>query len=112
MRGKASVKKSVAADELTQKKKPGRPPMTEAEKKAAAKARAAERKKADNLKPELILQYQGSEIDMSALIESARTDFHSKRKRTLITAIKLYVKPEEHMAYYVINENHEGKIPF
>lgn len=25
---------------------------------------------------------------------------------------KLYVKPEEHMAYYVINGAYEGKIPY
>jgi len=93
------------------KKKPGKRPMTPEEKEAAAKVRAAEKEKAANLKPELVIQYQNSEIDMDALVEAAKADFHQTKKRTLITALKLYVKPEEHMAYYVINGSYEGKIP-
>lgn len=99
------------ADEPKLKRKPGRQPMTPAEKEAAAKARAAEKERAANLKPELVLQYQGSETDLTALVEAAKADFHQTKKRTLITALTLYVKPEEHMAYYVINGSHEGKIP-
>lgn len=94
------------------KKKPGRQPMTAEEKEAAAKVRAAEKEKAANLKPEILVQYQGGEVNMDALIEAAKGDFHQTKKRTLITALTLYVKPEEHMAYYVINGEHEGKIPY
>lgn len=78
----------------------------------ASTARAAEKAKADNLKPEYFMQYQGSEMDMGALAESAKADFHATKKRTLITGLKLYVKPEERMAYYVVNEKYEGKISF
>lgn len=98
--------------EMKGKKKPGRKPMTPEEKKSAAKVRAVEKEKAANLKPELFIQYQGEEIDLSALIEAAKADFHSAKKRTLVTGLKLYVKPEEHAAYYVINEKNEGKISF
>ena len=103
-----------ANDNLVQndQKKPGRKPMTPKEKEAAAKARALEKEKADNRKPELIMQYQGLDIDMGTLVESAKADFKSVKKRTRITGLKIYVKPEERMAYYVINENYEGKISF
>lgn len=97
-------------DELKPRKKPGRKPMTAEEKEAAAKLRAAEKEKADQLKPELILQYQGGETDMTALAETAKADFHSTRKRTLVTSLKLYIKPEEGAAYYVINGKYNGKI--
>lgn len=97
-------------DEMNPKKKPGRKPLSAEEKEAAAKLRAAEKEKADNLKPEIILQYQGGETDVSALVEAAKADFHSAKKRTLVTSLKLYIKPEESAAYYVINENHNGKI--
>ena len=96
--------------EPKEKRRPGRPPMTAEEKEAAAKARAAEKKKADNLIPELILQYQGSEENLTALVEIAKTEFRSIKKRTLITDLKFYIKPEEHTAYYVINGSYEGKI--
>lgn len=94
------------------RKKTGRRPMTPEEKAAAVKARAAEKAKAENLKPEVFLQYQDSEASINALIEAAKADFHKTKKRTLVTAMKLYIKPEERMAYYVINESHDGKVPF
>lgn len=92
-------------------KKLGRPPMTEAQKKAAAEARAVEKAKAENMKPEVYVQYQDSETEMFALIEAIKADFHQQKKRTLITELKVYVKPEEHMAYYVINGSFAGSIP-
>lgn len=95
----------------TEKKRPGRRPMTPEEKAAAQKARAEEKAKADNLRPELVIQYQGDEVTLAALVEAAKADFHASKKRTLITGLKLYVKPEESMAYYVVNEQFQGKIP-
>lgn len=94
------------------RKRPGRKPMSPEEKTAAAAARAEEKAKADNLKPELVMQYQGAEIDLETLVEAAKADFHTQKKRTLITGLKLYVKPEEQTAYYVINDKYEGKISF
>ena len=90
----------------------GRKPMTPEEKAAAAETRAAEKAKADSMKPEVVLQYQGDDIAMDALIEAAKSDFRTNKKRTLITGLKMYVKPEDHMAYYVINDKFEGKISF
>ena len=92
------------------KKRGGRKPMTPEQKTAAAEARAAEKAKADNLKPEFIIQYQGNDIALDTLVDAAKTDFRASKKRTLVTDIKLYVKPEDGMAYYVINGTFEGKI--
>lgn len=105
-------KKAPSAKETNHKKKPGRQPMTEEQKAAAAKARAEEKAKADNLKPEIFVQFQDSETTIDALVELAKADFHQTKKRALVTTIKLYVKPEERMAYYVINESHEGKVSY
>ncbi|MBQ9458676.1 MAG: hypothetical protein IJU66_01945 [Oscillospiraceae bacterium] len=95
----------------TAKKRPGRKPMTEEQKKAAAEARAAEKAKAENMKPEVYVQYQDSESELFALIEAVKADFKRQKKRTLITELKVYVKPEERMAYYVINGSFTGSIP-
>lgn len=105
-----SEKTVEKAGELKPKKKPGRQPMTAEEKAAAAKLRAAAKEKAANMKPEFVLQYQGIETDMAALAEAAKADFHSVKKRALVTSLKLYIKPEEGAAYYVINEDYNGKI--
>ena len=109
---KKSDEEKVAAGAEKVKSKPGRKPMTPEEKELAAKARAEEKKKAENLKPELILQYQGDDISMAVLVDAAKADFHREHKRTLVTDLKLYIKPEERTAYYVINGEHEGKIAF
>ena len=103
------------SDNTTEKKakgRGGRKPMTPKQKAAAAEARAAEKAKADSLKPELIIQYQGNDIALDTLVDAAKADFHTSKKRTLITDLKLYVKPEESTAYYVVNEQFQGKIPF
>jgi len=110
---KKTANKDVAAATKEPKtlKKPGRKPMTEAQKAAAAKQREAQKKAAENMKPELILQYQNCETDVMALVEAAKADFKASHKRVLITGLKLYLKPEDGVAYYVINENESGKIP-
>lgn len=112
MRREKTVNMAGNPDELKAKRKPGRKPMTDEEKEAAAKARAAEKKKADNLKPELFMQFQGSDFDLADLIEAAKSDFHKSKKRTLVTELTLYVKPEDRTAYYVINGVYEGNVPF
>ena len=62
--------------------------------------------------PEIILQYSGNEIDTSALTGAAVAQFRAEKKRTKITDIKLYVKPEESAAYFVINGDFTGKVDF
>lgn len=112
MRGKKTANLMTKPDEQITKRRPGRQPMTVEEKEAAAKVRAAEKEKADNLKPAVIMQYQGCDVDLGVLVDAAKADFHMTKKRTLVTELKLYVKPEDHMAYYVINGTYEGKVPF
>ena len=101
-----------AAAEPAAKRKGGRKPMTPEEKAAAAKARAESKAKADSLKPIVIMQFQGSEVELDALMETAKADFRQEKKRTPITDLKLYVKPEERTAYYVVNEKFNGSVSY
>ena len=94
------------------KRRGGRRPMSEAERAEAAKAREKAKAMAASMVPELYFQYAGREIDASALVEAARADFKSQKKRTPLTGLRLYIKPEENTAYYVANESIEGKIEF
>ena len=109
----ATKKESADAAPVSEpKKRTGRKPMTAAEKEAAAKVRAEEKAKAENLKPEFIMQYQGVDVDLATLAETVKADFRQTKKRTLITDLKLYVKPEEHTVYYVINGSYKGSIAY
>ncbi len=105
-------KKINEATEQAPKKRGGRKPMTAEEKAAAAKARAESKAKADSLKPTVIVQFQGAEVDMDTLVEAAKADFRQAKKRTPITDLKLYVKPEERTAYYVVNEKFNGSVSY
>lgn len=67
-------------EELEEKKRPGRKPMSPEEKAVAAKARAEEKEKASNLKPELFVQFQGAEIDLNALVEAAKGRLPRRKK--------------------------------
>mgnify|MGYP006922448966 CR=1 FL=1 len=37
--------------------------------------------KADSLKPTVITQFQGTEVEMDALVEAAKADFRQEKKR-------------------------------
>lgn len=109
---KKPAAKKAAAAKAPEKKRGGRKPMSEEQKKAAAKARAEEAKKAANMVPVALVQYQGAEIDVAKLVEDAKANFKARHKRTLITELKLYIKPEDYAAYYVINGQFDGKVMF
>lgn len=60
----------------------------------------------------VFVQFQGEEVNIATITERAKTDFKATNKRVKIVSLKLYVKPEEHAAYYVANDSYNGKITF
>ena len=51
-------------------------------------------------------------MDLDTLVEAAKANFRQVKKRTPITDLKLYVKPEERMVYYVVNEKFNGSVSY
>ena len=86
--------------------------MSTTAKKAAQRRINKEKKIAENLDPQVVVQYQGADIDVSALEEAAKADFKASHKRVRILSLRLYVKPEERAAYYVINDAYEGRLEY
>ena len=66
-------------------------------------------KKAHTPAPEIFFQVGGQEYNGSALLEQAKADYRRTHKVGIHTC-KVYIKPEEGMVYYVINQV-EGKLP-
>ena len=62
--------------------------------------------------PVVYVQYQGEEEKIEDLAASARAAFAAEHPRTKITGLKLYIKPEERAAYYVVNEKFAGRVDF
>ncbi len=87
-----------------------------AEKKPAAKkpaAKAAEKKPAtkkvaakEELKSEITIQFDGKSYTQEELVQIAKDvwKYDLNQKEADLNSIELYVKPEEHMAYYVMNK--------
>lgn len=61
---------------------------------------------------EVYVQYYGAEVAVSQLVEAAKADFKANNPKVAIHSLKLYIKPEDHAAYYVVNSKVDGKVDF
>ena len=102
----AAATKKVAGDAMDT--------VAKAAKKAVGEGAQAAEKITNSLipAPEIVLQYSGAEIEASTLADAAVAQFRAAKKRAKIKDIKLYIKPEENAAYFVINGVFNGKVDF
>lgn len=64
------------------------------------------------MKSTFYIEYYGKQIDESTLIKKAKAIWTSNgNKAADLKSIKLFVKPEEDMVYYVFNEEVTGGFP-
>ena len=123
---KTDVKNEVekAVEKTTEKVEKAVEKTTEkvAEKAAEVKAdiketvkktteKAAKAAKKEPVKPEIIVQYQNSEVDTAAIEERVKAQFVAEgHKAGFIRKLSIYIKPEEYSAYYVINDKFSGRV--
>ena len=88
-------KAAPAAAKKAPAKKAEPAPKKEAVKKAPAK-------KAEP-KASVFVEYAGNKVAAKEVLAAAEKDFASKNKGVAIETIEIYVKPEENVAYYVVN---------
>lgn len=105
---KATVKPVETAKKEEVKAEKKETVKKEAVKKPAAK-KEAPAKKAE-LKSELHIQFGGNSYSQEDLIKIAKDvwKYDLKQKVGDLTSVELYVKPEEHMVYYVMNKEITG----
>ena len=83
------------------------------EAKKAVKAAAAKAPvKKETVKETVYLQYLGKEINKDDLMKTVKEIWTKQMKKKVgdMKSVSLYLKPEENMAYYVINEDVTGSI--
>ena len=123
---KTDVKNEVekAVEKTTEKVEKAVEKTTEkvAEKAAEVKAdiketvnktteKATKAAKKEPVKPEIIVQYQNSEVDTAAIEERVKDQFVAEgHKAGFIRKLSIYIKPEEYSAYYVINDKFSGRV--
>ena len=49
------------------------------------------------------MEFADKQLDIAALVEAAKADYKAKGHRAP-KAVKLYIKPEEGVAYYTVND--------
>ncbi len=95
----------VAETEVKEKKKAGRKPGSK-NKTTVAKEAVKETKK-----DEVFVQFAGEEFVVEEVMEKAKAAYVAEGHRvSAIKSVRLYIKPEERKAYYVINEKAAGSI--
>lgn len=112
----APVKEAVEKEAPKAAKKPAAKKTTKAAAKKTAKttaeketsAKTAGRKPA--AKAVVHVQFSGKSYTMDDLVKSAKDvwEYDLNRKPADFKSVELYVKPEEHKAYYVINGEVSG----
>ena len=79
-------------------------PAAEAkESKTRKSATAPARRGRPPLAPELYVEFSGKQYNVTDIIDRAKADYRATHK-VGVQSCKVYVKPEEDAAYYVINK--------
>ena len=75
-------------------------------KRAAAKKAAASTTKKVEVKEAVYIQFAGAEYNMDEIRANVKKAWMEEtgKKESDIKDIQIYVKPEEHVAYYVVNQ--------
>ena len=110
--GKATVKEVKPAEES--KQVTAEPKKSVAKKAAPAKKstrKTSAKKKEVEKVEEVWVQFGGQEIIANNIVSKAKQDYVADGHReSSIKTVRVYIKPEENMAYYVINDKFKGSV--
>ncbi len=100
------------ASKAAEKKKPGRKPAVKAAEKKEVEKKPVEKKNEvkKELKSEITVQFGGKSYSQEELVQIAKDvwKYDLEQQESDLVSIELYVKPEEHVAYYVMNKEFAG----
>lgn len=104
-------KEAVKAVETPAKETPNKAAAPKkSAKKAPAKKKAAE--KAAEKVEEVCVQFEGREVSVKDVVEKAKQDYIADGHReSSIKSVRVYIKPEDCKAYYVVNDKFAGEMP-
>lgn len=103
---KAAVKaEPVKAEPVKTEPVKAEPEKAEVKAEAPKKAPAAKKAPAKKVEPKasVVIEYAGNQIVAKDVLAAAIKAFKKDNKSVTIKTIEVYVKPEENVAYYVVN---------
>ena len=103
--------KDTAAEAKTEKKSAAKkaPAKKSSTKKTALKTASKTAKAVTAPKETVKVQFGGDEYDFAEIKKAVEADYKGKVKGK-ITAVEIYIKPEDKAVYYVVNSDYSGKI--
>lgn len=108
------VQKAVVKEEPAAKEPAAKAPAEKAPAEKAPEAKAAETKKTEAKVPamntEIFVQYWGKEVKAGDIVENIKKVWTGEmgKKLSEIQDLKVYIKPEDNGAHYVINGDITG----
>lgn len=118
---KVAEKAKPAVEKATKAAKPAVEKATKAAKpvveKAAKVAKPAAKKVASTakkaaakvVKEEVVVEFGGKSVNMADVVENVKKAWKADGNKGIVKKVQVYVKPEEGVAYYVVNDIAEGK---
>ncbi len=80
-------------------------------KKTTTKTTTKRTTKKKEVQPEVYIQFSGNESIVDAITKKAKDQFIAEgHKEEDIKSLKIYLKPEDNAAYYVVNNENAGKV--
>lgn len=110
--------KAPAVKKATEKKTPEKkaPAKKTATKKTTTKKTTTTTKKTTakkEIKVSTFVQYFGKQVEEKEIIDNVKKSWtDSGKKAEDIKTMELYIKPEENVVYYVVNETERGSVEF
>lgn len=104
------VETKVEAPVVEEKKAAPVAKTAETKKTTAAKTTKAAKTEAEvEVKAEVVVEFAGVQVSVDEVIENVKKTFAAESNEE-IKSVKVYLKPEDHTAYYVINETIQGQM--
>lgn len=109
----ATVKKAASKAKETAKKtaeetKTAAKQTAEKAKTTAKKVASSARRK--EVKKTAVVEFYGNQFEVEDIIAKAEKAYKSENKSKSISSIKVYIKPEDNAAYYVVDNKSAGKV--
>ncbi|MBE6836776.1 MAG: hypothetical protein E7509_02105 [Ruminococcus sp.] len=107
---KVAEKAKPAVEKVAEKAKPAVEKVAEKAKPAAKKvASTAKKAAAKVVKEEVYVEFGGNSFNMADVVEKVKKAWKADGNKAMIKKVQVYVKPDESVAYYVVNDIAEGK---
>lgn len=104
----AKAQETPAEEIKPEKKRPGRKPGS---KNKTTKEREKLTAKKEASAPEIYVQFGASESSVQAAVDRIRAEYVAQGHRaSSIKSLKVYLKPEDNAAYYVVNDKVAGRV--